>query len=69
VFRKEKSKVLIIGNDTHTHFKLGNMDIEETSKYKYLGEMMNKKGNHEDHINMIEGKVERSSISNSLIYS
>jgi len=57
-FGKEKSKVLKIGSKLETHLKLGNMDIEETDKYKYLGEMMNNKGNMEDHIHMIEGKVE-----------
>jgi hypothetical protein len=58
VFGKEKSKVMKIGSNKQTHLKLGSMDIEETDKYKYLGEMMNNKGNLEDHIQMLEGKVE-----------
>ena len=47
-----------LGRKLETHLKLGNIDIEETDKYKYLGEVMNNKGNMEDHIHMIEGKVE-----------
>ena len=34
------------------------MEIEETDKYKYPGEIINNKGNLEDHIKMLEGKVE-----------
>ena len=34
------------------------MEIEETDKYKYLGEIINNKGNLEDHIKMLEGKIE-----------
>ena len=64
VFGKEKSKVMKIGSSVQTELKLGDMEIEETDKYKYLGEIINNKGNIEDHIKppppikMLEGKVE-----------
>ena len=38
------------------HVRLGNMEIEETDKY--LGESISNKGNLEDHIKMLEGKVD-----------
>ena len=47
-----------IGSKLETHLKLGNMNIEEADKYKHLGETMNNRGNMEDHIHMIEGKVD-----------
>ena len=43
VFRKEKSKVMKIGSSVQTELKLGDMEIEETDKYKYLGEIINNK--------------------------
>ena len=58
VFGKEKSKVIKMGSSVQTELKLGDMEIEETDKYKYLGEIINNKGNLEDHIKMPEGKVE-----------
>ena len=58
VFGKEKSKVMKMGSSAQTELKLGDMEIEETDKYKYLGEIINNKGNLEDHIKMLEGKVE-----------
>ena len=50
VFGKEKGEVMTIGSSVHTDLKLGDMEIEETDKYKYLGEIINNKGNLEDHI-------------------
>ena len=47
-----------MGSKLETHLKLGNIALKKTDKYIYLGEMMNNKGNMEDHIHMIEGKVE-----------
>ena len=47
-----------MGSSVQTELKLGDMDIEETDKHKYLGEIINNKGNLEDHIKMLEGKVE-----------
>ena len=58
VFGKEKSKVMKMGSSVQTELKLGDMEIEETDKYKYLCEIINNKGNLEDHIQMLEGKVE-----------
>ena len=54
VFGKEKSKVMKIGNSVQTELKLGDIEIEETDKYKYLGEIINNKWNLEDHIKMLE---------------
>ena len=34
------------------------MEIEETDKYKYPGEIINNTVNLEDHIKMLQGKVE-----------
>ena len=53
VFGKEKSKVMKMGSSVQTELKLGDMVIEETDKYKYLGEIINNKGNLEDHIKML----------------
>ena len=36
VFGKEKSKVMKMGSSVQTELKLGDMEIEETDKYKYL---------------------------------
>ena len=38
--------------------KLGEMDVEVTNEYKYLGQIQNNKNNLENHIKMIKGKVE-----------
>ena len=37
---------------------LGEMELDVTGKYKYLGYIMNNKGNLKHHINMIKGKTE-----------
>ena len=39
-------------------FKLGQMDLDVTHKYKYLGEMINDKMNLKDQITQTESKVE-----------
>ncbi len=61
-FGKEKSKVLRIGkmkkNETAPTFNLGPMKLDYTEKYSYLGETINERGNIEDHIKAIKGKVE-----------
>ena len=54
VFGKEKSKVMKIGSSVQTELRLGDMEVKETDKYKYLGEIINNKGNLEDHIKMLE---------------
>jgi hypothetical protein len=60
VFAKGKNTAMKIGSSTQTHLKLGNRDIDETNKYKYIRHMINNKGNLEDHINMLEGKIEET---------
>ncbi len=59
-FGKEKSKVLKIGKkgQQNPKFMLGEMEMELTDKYDYLGERINSKGNIEDHIKKTKGKVE-----------
>ena len=57
-FGKEKSKTIQIGKGPQEPLKLGEMQIEYTDEYKYLGEIMNNKGNLDDHIKNIERKTE-----------
>ena len=57
-FGKEKSQTIIMGNPKEKpKFKLGQMDIDVTHKYKYLGEMINDKMNLKDQITQTESKV------------
>ena len=58
-FGKEKSQTIIMGNPKEKpKFKLGQMDLDVTHKYKYLGEMINDKMNLKDQITQTESKVE-----------
>ena len=58
-FGKEKSQTIIMGNPKKKpKFKLGQMDLDVTHKYKYLGEMINDKMNLKDQIAQTESKVE-----------
>ncbi len=59
-FGKEKSKVLKIGKKgaENPTFKLGDMELDLTEIYEYLGETINNKGNIENHIKKIKGKAE-----------
>ena len=58
-FGEPKSKILKIGKvKTLEEFKLGEVTLEFTDKYKYLGEIFNNKGNLKDHISEIKGKAE-----------
>ena len=58
-FGEPKSKILKIGKDKITpEFKLGQTTLKYTEKYKYLGEIFNKKGNLSDHIAEIQNKAE-----------
>ena len=58
-FGQEKSKLLIIGKDnTNPTIKLGDMTIDPSKTYKYLGETLNTKNNINDHIKEIERKTE-----------
>ena len=56
-FGKEKSQILSIGKEP-TNFSLGADNLDKTDKYKYLGIMINNKGNMEEHIKTIKGKTE-----------
>ena len=58
VFGKEKSKVLCMNGSTQRSFKIGLQEIEPCDKYKYLGVMMNKKNNLQDHIKEVKKKAE-----------
>ena len=59
-FGKEKSKAMKIGGGktNQPEFRLGDMILEYTDKYKYLGEILNNKNNMTDHISATKGKVE-----------
>ena len=61
-FGEEKTKTITIkgrkGKATPTNFKLGNMEIGATTKYKYLGMTTNAQCNLKDHITSIIPKVE-----------
>ena len=58
-FGKEKSQSLTIGKtNEQPKFTLGQMQVEPTERYKYLGEMVNEKLNLKDQLKQIEGKVE-----------
>ena len=53
-FGQEKSKIMIVGKDKNDDkFKLGQMPLQKTDKYKYLGVTLNNKGNLSDHLNLI----------------
>ena len=59
VFAHEKSKVLKIGKKNRPEdLYLGNMKLEYTDKYKYLGEIINKTGQIDDHLKETERKIE-----------
>ena len=57
-FGQEKSLTITIGKTPETPFKLGQMDLENLSTYKYIGTTINNKGTMEDHINKLKGKAE-----------
>ena len=58
-FGEAKSKILKIGKGQHKpDMYLGNMKLEYTNTYKYLGETLNHKGNMENHIPEIKRKTE-----------
>ena len=58
-FGSAKRKILKIGNKTTKPdlYLVGNK-LEYTDNYKYLGEMLNHKGNAEDHILQLKRKTE-----------
>ena len=60
-FGEVKSKVMVIGGKQDTpkpSFKLGDMNLKYTEKYKYLGEIFNSNNNLKDQIEEIRGKTE-----------
>ena len=58
-FGKAKSKVINIGGGkTKAEFKLGEMNLEYCSNYKYLRYTLNEKNNISDYIQALKGNVE-----------
>ena len=58
-FGQEKSKIMIVGRDKdNDSFKLGQMLLQKTDKYEYLGVTLNNKGNLSDHLKQVKGKCE-----------
>ena len=64
-YGKSKSNTQIIKtqkrkrkDQTKEELKLGDIPLEMTDKYKYLGYIQNTKNNNEDHIKIIKGKTE-----------
>ncbi len=63
-FGKEKSQVMVIGSKkqreqaANTKFHLGEMELDKTESYSYLGEKLNSQGDLTDQIKSIKGKVE-----------
>ena len=58
-FGQEKSKIMIVGREKdNDSFKLGQMPLQKTDKYKYLGVTLNNKGNLSDHLKQVKGKCE-----------
>ena len=56
-FGAAKCKVIRRGKGKKSALKLNGETLEEVPKYKYLGEMINNKGNLSDHITELEKKV------------
>ena len=55
----DKSKVMAIGKPKHKpDFKLGDLELEYTEEYKYLGVVINEKWNLGDQIKNVKGKAE-----------
>ena len=57
-FGEEKSKYMTIGTNATLNLKLGNMTLEKTTKYKYLGEIIHEKMNLEPNIKEARSKAE-----------
>lgn len=59
VYGEPKSKVMKEGRrGRKVSFNLGEMELKYTDKYKYLGQVLNDKGNNKDHIEEVKGKAE-----------
>jgi len=59
-FGKEKNQIITISTKEPKQHNLGEMNLDSTNKYKYLGVVINGKGIMEDHMLNIKGKVEAS---------
>ena len=60
-FGEPKSNTMKIGGKKECpKFRLGDMELKETDKYKYLGFVQNNKNNLKDHITALKGKVENT---------
>ena len=57
-FGTEKSQTITIGKNQEPKFKLGNMIMDNTETYTYLGITISNKGTIEDHIEKLKGKTE-----------
>jgi len=57
-FGEEKTKTMTIGRTYNESFKMGEMEIGHTERYKYLGYMLNNKANSKDHLQNLKGKAE-----------
>jgi hypothetical protein len=58
VFGKEKSKIMTNKKTCDTKFYLGNMEMEKTDTYKYLGETITYNQKMEEHIKQTKRKAE-----------
>ena len=56
-FGAAKCKVVKIGKGTKSEIRLNNQILEEVTSYKYLGELINNKGNLEDHLTATQNKI------------
>ena len=54
----DKSQTITIGKQPDTPFKLGQINLDNTTTYKYLGTTINNKGTMDDHIKKKKGKTE-----------
>ena len=57
-FGKEKSQILTIGQKAEKPFNLGEMELDDTDTYKYLGVTINHMGTMSNHITKLKGKAE-----------
>ena len=58
VFGKEKSKMMTTKKNCTTKFHLGNMEMEQTETYKYLGEIISNNQKMGEHIKQVKCKAE-----------
>ena len=56
-FGAAKCKVIKIGKGTKSEIRLNNQILEEVTSFKYLGELINNKGNLENHLTAMQSKI------------